>query len=303
MSDKNYKYSQVKELCSTNENIIDRLSDGRKLLTTSVDEMISYDIRAGVDSEEFEKNPEFTISVSNKIAEYINSLGLTDFSVMECGCGEGTKIINLLNVLEHGVSWAFGIDISWSRIKYAINNYKKFGEKKELCHFCVADMFSLPFEDESIDIVYTMQGIYAMGGSEKRVVKELLRVASQYLILIEPSYELASEDARSRMVRLNYVKGLKYVVEELGYKILKFEPFGVDSNPKNPAAVIIVEKNFNKSRKKNSADVQLCDPITHDRLELVKNVYFSIGSKLSYPVIDGIPCLTPDNAIVTTKLI
>ena len=302
MEDKILKYSRINELSQGEYNIIECLSNGHEEDTTAIDEMISYDIRAGVDTENYEINPDFTNRVSDRILYYITSLHINDFTLLECGCGEGLKLVNISNSLNVNIKWAAGIDISWSRIKYAKKNFEKYSVGADY-FLCVADMFSLPFSDNSIDVVYTMQGIYAMGGKEKKIISELLRVTSKYLILIEPSYELASEEAKRRMVRNNYVKGLKYTVEELGHKVVCHELFGVDSNPDNPAAVIIVEKNVKSNLIADYNDVMLCDPITRDPLKVVKNVYFSESSYLAYPIIDGIPCLTPENAIVTTKLI
>ena len=293
------KLTRIEELSEENVNIIDQLSNGRTENTTVMDEMISYDIRAGVNTREYEEDPDFTIKVSKRILQYINGLGLENYTVLECGCGEGTKIVNIVNAACGNISWACGIDISWSRLKYAMEFNNKYGIKKDLTRFYMADMFSLPFLDTSVDIVYTMQGIYAMGGREKQLVKELYRVTSKYLILIEPSYEMANDEARARMVHLNYVKGLKHVAEEYG-NVVKYEQFGVDSNPQNPAAVIIIEKN---QCIRQSAPVSICDPITHAVLNKTKGVYFSYESKLSYPIIDGIPCLTPSNAILTSKLV
>jgi len=35
-------------------------------------------------------------------------------------------------------------------------------------------------------------------------------------------------------------------------------------------------------------------------LELIKNSYFTRKGLLAYPIIDGIPCLLKDNAIIAT---
>ena len=54
----------------------------------------------------------------------------------------------------------------------------------------------------------TIHPIEPNRGREEAILSELLRVARRALVMIEPSYETASAEARARMERLGYVRGL-----------------------------------------------------------------------------------------------
>ena len=45
------------------------------------------------------------------------------------------------------------------------------------------------------------------------------------------------------MERLGYVKGLPATADEMGLNVVKYELFGEDINPLNPAAVLMIKKN------------------------------------------------------------
>lgn len=166
-------------------------------------------------------------------------------------------------------------------------------------HLFVGDLFCLPLKDNSVDIVYTFHALEPNGGKEKVLLRELYRITKKYLVLFEPSYELASDEGKTRMKENGYIRDLKNCAEQLGYNIVRYEPFELDSNPLNPAAVMIIEK-----RTINSETIKdpLCCPVTKASIKKWENVYFSEKSLLSYPIVNGVACLTKDNAVVTTKM-
>ena len=131
-------------------------------------------------------------------------------------------------------------------------------------------------------------------------MSELYRVTARYLILIEPSYELAGDEAKNRMNKLGYIKGLPEVANELGYQIVRYELFGVDVNPLNPAAVMIIKKNNDKQRV--NYDSPLCCPITKTDFSRIGNAWYSQEAGMAYPIVNGVSCLTKENAIVATKM-
>ena len=77
-------------------------------------------------------------------------------------------------------------------------------------------MFNLPLLDNSIDIVYTSHSMEPNGGHEEELLAELYRVTNNYLILLEPAYEFASEEARARMRKHGYVTNLYETAKRLG---------------------------------------------------------------------------------------
>ncbi len=99
------------------------------------------------------------------------------------------------------------------------------------------------------------------------------------------------------MDKNGYIKNIYFHCEELGFKILKHEPFLIDNEVLNPAEVILVEKESSEP-----ANAHFSCSVTKTLLERNGNVMFSLDSLLSYPIVDEVPMLTIDNAIVTTKM-
>ncbi len=94
-----------------------------------------------------------------------------------------------------------------------------------------------------------------------------------------------------------YVKGLKQQVEALGYSVVRYEKLDVCANPLNPTGVLVIKKDHTD----NLVDIGLRDPVSKRRLQEYDDCYFCEESMLSYPKIKGIPCLTMQNAVLTTR--
>ena len=146
------------------ENIISYLTKDHSLQTTVDDELISYDLRAGEDIFLYEKNPSIRDNVIQRIAELIQYTGVISGSIAECGSGEGLNLVGLMRHDRLHFEWLYGFDISWSKCFRAMTFCKRKGLSDRQIEFIVGDFFSLPLKENSVDIVYTMQGIYGMGG-------------------------------------------------------------------------------------------------------------------------------------------
>ena len=287
---------KIKTIYFENKNIIRYLKelDGSERNTTE-DIMISYDFQAGSYIEGYKSEPSFKDTYCAYLANVINNLASYD-SILEVGIGEGTTLGPLLKSLKTQPNICYGFDISWSRIKYArkfltelgINNVQLF----------TGDLFCAPLKDNSIDIVYTSHSIEPNGGREKEALSEVYRIANKYLILLEPSFEFANEEARERMLYHGYINKLYSTAKELGYDVIEHRLFDISQNPLNPTGLMIIKKD-EKSRQFDS----LCCPITKTSVIKKNNAYFSQESLLAYPIIDEIPCLLPQNAIIATKFL
>ena len=287
--------NRVRQLYNDGGNIIQFLKGDMELNSTE-DIMISYDFQAGSYTERYKNNPKVTNDLCNEFIKYIRQLyGIG--SIFEAGVGEANKLATLMNLWDDAsIQWG-GCDLSWSRIKAAQNF------TKEICGFIpklfVGDMACLPFQDSSIDLVYTMYALEPNGGREAELIQELYRVTRKYLVLLEPAYEIADDKQKEWMNNHGYVKGLMDHIKGMGLKVLDHKPFLINENTMNPTAIIIVEKNVDVSGEK---DISYSCPITRTLMKEIGNVFYSSESMLAYPIVNEVPMLTEENAIVATKL-
>ena len=287
---------RIKQLFENGENIIEFLKriEGRSSNTIE-DILISYDFQSGSYVKFTQENPTFNTNYTTAIAKVFYQLG--DFnSILEAGVGEATTLGNLSSKLNNNQLKLLGFDISWSRVHCGLNYLVQLGGHADLF---VADLFNIPLNDSSIDIVYTSHSIEPNGGREKDALKELYRVAKKYLVLLEPTDEFASEEGKNRMKKYGYVQNLIKVIAELNYNLIEYRPFDISANPLNPTGLYIIKKE--DSLVDNNNDVDFCCPISKDKLEEFEDHFFSKESFISYPKIMGIPCLYPSYGILTSK--
>lgn len=263
------------------------------------DILISYDFQAGTYVEQYLSNPDFYDDIYGRLIMEISRISHHCKSILECGCGEATTLVPVVNAINNEFEFVGGIDISWSRIRYGIE-FAKNHLKKGRVELAVGDMFSLPCDDNSFDIVFTKQAIEPNRGKEKEILSELYRVCNKYLVLVEPAYELASEEARRRMDEHGYITSLYATACDLGYDILTWEMYDKTDEVLNPTGIMIIKK---KEVRKDGGNGGWSCPNTRTQLKLIdSDIYYSDKSLLAYPIVDQVPCLTKDNAIIATKM-
>lgn len=273
-----------------------------KAFASAEDIMISYDFQAGSYRDAYERNEELhTVKEAcNKyLAGVINGFPCPVESILEAGVGEATALVPMLKYLKRDdLKWIGGNDISYSRIKiakdFAIDN------GVGMINLFVADMFNMPIKSDSVDVVYTFHALEPNGGRERELLNELYRIARKYVVLVEPDYEHASTEAKIRMDYHGYVKGLVNISRDNGWEIIVDEPFPITINPKNPSRLIVIRKCC-ATNVFSKGGMFVC-PITHEDLEVVGNAYYSRKGMLAYPIINDVPCLRKENAVLATKM-
>lgn len=291
---------KIKKLYDQNQNLTEyfKTTQNKNNLSSQEIELI-YDLQSGNYSKKYENNishKEYKDKFTDEIIEHINNLNFKFDSILEAGIGEGNTFVNVIQKLDILKLKSFGVDISWSRLAYANKFLKKHSIKN--VKLVTGLLENLPFLENSVDIVYTAHSIEPNGGKEKEILKELFRVAKNYLILLEPSYEFGNDEQKERMDNLSYAKNLSKYCEELGYKIIKHELLKNHSVENNKTEIIIIEKSTKKTKTK---DFLAC-PETKTKLFKNKNFYYSAESFYSYPILENIICLNSDNKILSTKL-
>ncbi|MFT6981249.1 MAG: ubiquinone/menaquinone biosynthesis C-methylase UbiE/uncharacterized protein YbaR (Trm112 family) [Crocinitomicaceae bacterium] len=296
---KNFKHLQkVKEVFSKNGNIIQFLNKLDESDQNSTDNIIiSYDFQSGSYIKATAKNLEYNQTYCSAIAAIFNELPSVN-SIMEVGVGEATTLATVIKNMDNRPNHIFGFDISWSRLKFAKNFLSDVGVNN--VSLFAANLFDIPLSDNAIDVVYTSHSIEPNGGNELAAIKELYRVSKNYLVLLEPSYEFANEEARARMKSLGYVTELGKVIKELGLNVIEHRLFEHASNPLNPTGLFIIKK---EESSEDSSSLELICPITKVELKNSnEGLLFADDASLVYPVIQGIPLLLKENAILASHL-
>ena len=102
--------------------------------------------------------------------------------------------------------------------------------------------------------------------------------------MIEPSFELASAEGRARMERLGYVRALPAALERLGHPARLVEPWPLNMNPLNPAALIVVDKPGSRP----DVAPPFMSPISGRALVSRDHCWFCPDDGHAFPMIDGI---------------
>ena len=273
------------------------LLKGLSTVDFNTEEMIetAYDLQSGSYVRDLD-DPErcqHKVDYGRTIAEEI--LALTQpTSILEAGVGEGTTFSFVLTGLNNPDLEAHGFDISWSRIASCRHWLQKNGQTNAF--LSVASLLNLSYLDNSFDVVYTSHTIEPNGGNEENILQELYRVTSQYLVLLEPGYELASVEAQQRMEHHGYCKGLVESAESLGMRVLKHELFPHTPNPLNPTAITVIVKDSAAP----PAMPQLACPRFRSPLIENPDSLFSAESLRAYPTIKGIPCLRSQDGMIAS---
>lgn len=258
--------------------------------------LIAYDLQAGTYVAAVRANPEGNLRWCAQLAEILDPLLTQQGSLLEVGCGEATTLAGVLQCLSNTPSHALGFDISWSRCAEGLAWLE---ENKVSARLFVADLFDIPLEDESVDVVYTSHSLEPNGGREDDAIRELMRVARRAVVLIEPIYELANPDAQSRMRHHGYVRGLKETAERLGARVTGYRLLDHSPNPLNPGGLVLIEKRG--GRKSEGGTPAWRCPLTHAPLSDLGDVLVG-QTGLAYPILRGIPLLRSEHGVVASKI-
>ena len=255
--------------------------------------LIAYDLQAGAYVRHAQSDPKGKRRWCTQLAGFVAAHLPDGGSMMEVGSGEATTLAGLLEALPQRPGAALGFDISWSRCAHGRGWLQHKAQDADLF---VADLFHIPLDDGCIDVVYTSHSLEPNGGNEQAALRELLRVARRAVVLIEPIYELAGPEARARMAHHGYVRNLKATAEELGCAVTDYHLLDFYVNPLNPSGVVCIEK----SRAEGVATPVWRCPLTHAPLLRSAAAFSSPDTGLVYPVLDGIPLLCRDHAVLAS---
>jgi len=292
-----YDAREISALFDRGENIIDfiRVRENTKLNSPSAI-LYSYDAQAGSYLIQLEDplHRELKDRLGRYLAEAIEPLRPS--SLLDAGAGEATSLVPVLRHLRHRPEHVLAFDLSLSRLLFARHHLDQNGQHAKLF---TGALDRIPLESESVDVIVTVHAIEPNQGHEDAILAELLRVARRQLVLVEPSYEMASAEGRARMERLGYARDLPQRLRRLGYAPSRLERCPHNSNPLNEAALIVVDKFASGVCAGAPAFVS---PISGRRLLSRPDCLYCPEDGHAFPVIAGIPCLLMDNSVLASKL-
>jgi ubiquinone/menaquinone biosynthesis C-methylase UbiE len=258
--------------------------------------LYSYDMQAG-SYIALLKDPAaraFQQDVGRELAVLLDKLA--PGSLLEAGVGEGTSLEPVLTHMSKRPAQILGFDLSLSRLLFARSHLSEngYGHVK----LFTGDLDRIPVASGSVDVVLTIHAVEPNHGREEAILSELLRVARKHVVMVEPSYEFASAEARERMDKLGYARALPEILKRLGHPARLVERWPHNSNPLNKAALIVVDK----APPGAQDEPRFVSPISGRDLVERKDCWLCPEDGHAFPIIAGIPCLTMDNAVLASKL-
>ena len=225
---------------------------------------------------------------AEEIAMAINEYLMEDSTLLDVGTGEMLMLDLIMYKLQYPCREVFASDLSWSRLHNATMEATKL----------VCDSAEIPLPTKSIDII--MCDNVMMYEQETRVtdvIQELFRVSKGYVIFVEPSYEHSTAEGRERMLEHSYLHEhiLKINIESLNGEIVHL--VAVENNYKDtmPNQIWVV-------KVPETDDISNWPEVTVPGTDYpLDGNLFSEDLLVSFPIIDGIPILLNDKAIVTAS--
>ena len=266
---------------------------------------LAYELQAGTYESYFNNE---TIEMKNEMINNANVLKKYIIEILkkknicnifEGGIGEANMVRYLLNVLndsEKSRIYIHGCDLSISRLniskKYVNNNNN---------NLCCCDLMNLPYKDNTFDIVYTNSAIEPNKDKEEKILSELYRVANNFLILFEPSYEEANDRCKQKFEKHGYIKNLKKFIIK---KKLNMIEIGLTSSTDYYCQCKYVIKK-NELDHPNNEIIYVC-PLFKEKLEKFEydnKLFYKVNSiNLLYFIIDDIPILLIENSLPFKKI-
>lgn len=264
---------------------------------------VAYDLQTGSYIKYLAENASFFNSYIDEMKSLLQNHLIIGDTIMDVGTGEMTTFSLLFKTIDSFISRAKVFDISWSRVyKGTKFSAEMLGTKFNKIDAFVGSINQIPFADNSIDITISSHALEPNGANLAELLSELFRVTRRKIVLFEPCYEINSDEGKSRMERLGYIRGLENTVKALGGSMIDFCPMKTVGNPLNPTACFVIEPAKIDSNENLGNGNIYTVPGTSFELISMEDVFFAKEYGVAFPKINGLPVLRHDAAILATYL-
>jgi len=211
-------------------------------------------------------------------------------SFLEVGAGELTTTMSLVEDLDdYLIKKSAAIDLSFKRVEAGKNYFNEKGKRLDV--IARSNAKNLPFQDDTFNVSYTNYCLEQVPHLFDEIVDEIIRVTSDIIVLLEPSFEFGDKYTKNKIKIRNYP-----VINENSFVNKNCELLYRGSMPygryNNHGEIIVLKKKENTNKENlNSSEIKLLCPITKDELHKEGNFYISKKSNNKYPIKDDIPML------------
>jgi len=139
--------------------------------------------------------------LTNIVSKFCNHHNLE--SIIEIGAGELTTFYPIIKKINN-LKFISALDLSPNRLKHG----KAFLKKKniQINHLVACDASSIPYEDNSFDISFTNYCIEQVPHLAKKIIDEMIRISSKYVLIVEPSYQFSNKITRKNILNKGFPK-------------------------------------------------------------------------------------------------
>lgn len=214
-------------------------------------------------------------------------------SILEVGAGELTTLTEIAGRI--GLDRCYhGIDISFGRVYQGTKYFS--ARVPELDMTAVrADAMSLPYPNDSFDIVFSSHCLEHIPLHYQRAIDEMIRVARRAVVLFEPSYELNGPVQKLRMRAHGYVRGIEDYLRQLPDVAVRPTTLLRHGAAYNRTACHFIDL-ANDDRARRDGRPQFGCPRCRSILHSMASTYRCNPCSLAYPIIDGVADLGPGAA-------
>lgn len=283
------KIEYYKLACKTfeeNENVIQTLVNSGANKSTSIE--LAYELQAAGYTRNFN---ELALRRNTEIHKIINQyVSLSDVtSVAVLGVGEAKNWIGYEGEIEE----FFGLELSYSRLRYAHENLTKVPGIKNFS-LLKGDATQTVFQENAVDLSITLHSIEPNGNTQGTLMLEnVIECSSKYVLLFEPDFPTAPPEMQERMLKHDYVQNIDENLSKMDSIIVR-EKFVMDiqETDNNLTTCWVVEK-----KVKTNASNKLVCPFSGCQLTEYANFLYSSETGLAFPWLGNFRCLNKADAI------